>query len=314
MCVKIKYGVIVLFLMLFITVSKAQTFMIQADKDFITIGDPITLTLTLTKKDKQNIEWPPFFKGDSLPDGFEILEVLPQQASNNQKNVVTQQITITSFEPGNYKLQPFVIQDTGGVITSNILSLVVSLFPVDTTQDFRDIKPIMEPEMSFQDNWYGFIQWLKNNWYWVLIAIILLAVLSWLILKKKKTKGNAEQTIVKTINKEPAHIKALHQLGQLNKEKPWQNGSFKDYNTKLYEIMRGYIRGRYTISTKEKTTAEILSDIEKQRLSENLKNNIKHLLTLSDLVKFAKQEPTAEQCQQILDDAIDFVNQTKLTS
>lgn len=289
----------------------AQTFSIEADKDSITIGDPITLTISLNTKNQEHLIWPTFFKGDSLPETFEILEVLDKQQSNNQSSLVTQQLTITSFDPGLHLIEPLVVQDSASILTSNTLSIYVSLFPADTIQPIRDIKPILEAELTSKDKWYGFVNWLKKNWYWIILGLIVLGFLIWLLFFRKKKKVIEEEPKVKAVKpKIPPHILALQDLRQLNEVKPWKEGGFKEYNSQLTDIMRTYIFGRYKVSTKEKTSAEILDKLRDQRITNQLKESLNNILTQADLVKFAKQEPTDDENQVMLDEAINFVKQT----
>lgn len=298
-------------LIVFSTNTFSQTFTQELDKDSIKIGDPVTLILKLTTTQNKKYIWPTFFKGDSLPNGFEIIEVFDKQQSNNNKGLVTQQLTITSFEPGNHTLEPFVLQDTAEVLTSNVVDVYVSLLSVDTTQAIRDIKPIKEANLTFKDKWYRFLNWLKKNWYWVLLGAIVLGFVLWfLFFRKKKQENTVNEAPVVAKKIVPAHTVALNELNRLANEKPWVNGDFKLYSTQLTDVIRAYIFGRYQISTKEKTSSQILNELENKTISDSLKEKLRGLLTLSDLVKFAKQEPTHEQSEKILQDAIDFVKQT----
>ncbi len=295
------------------SIGFSQSVTLKADRDSIVIGEPVQLTISVRKKDQASAIWPAFTKGDSLPKGFEVLEVLPKQVSNNKNDLVTQQLTITSFNPGNHFIDPIIIQDSNGVITSNVLMIKVGLIDADTTQTIRDIKPIKEPQITFSDHWWSFVQWLKANWYIALAILVGLVLLIWFLFFKKKK--DVQEAIDKPIVQEPkipAHIKALKTLAFMREHKSWETEDLKTYNDKLTDVVKEYIEDRYEYNAKERTTNEILYRIDKEAIPEIQRQNLKKLLTLSDLVKFAKQKPSEEENISILNDAVDFVNTTKL--
>ncbi|MEN8826993.1 MAG: hypothetical protein ABF264_01335 [Flavobacteriales bacterium] len=63
--------------------------------------------------------------------------------------------------------------------------------------------------------------------------------------------------------------------------------------------------------TAEKTSSEILHSLRFVEMGEENKQNLKKLLILSDLVKFAKEKPTSEENESVLNDAYKFVETTK---
>ena len=85
----------------------------------------------------------------------------------------------------------------------------------------------------------------------------------------------------------------------------------KEYQTELTDIMRIYLSDRYDINAMEMTTNEIANDIKDANLSESLKNKLIDILTIADLVKFAKGVPDEEMHSKFLKDAVQFVNETK---
>ena len=86
----------------------------------------------------------------------------------------------------------------------------------------------------------------------------------------------------------------------------------KDFYIELSDIIRRYIEGRYYITALEETSSEILHDIKEQDLYQNLYNNLKELLELSDFVKFAKYIPTEKENQNAPENAKQFINETKI--
>ena len=97
----------------------------------------------------------------------------------------------------------------------------------------------------------------------------------------------------------------MNALDNLAEKKLWQNGRDKEFHTELTEILRQYIEARFAVPAMEKTSDEILDEL--YELAESQKAslaNLKQILSIADLVKFAKYHPYADENQL-------FVEQTK---
>ena len=128
-----------------------------------------------------------------------------------------------------------------------------------------------------------------------------------LIIRKRRARIIPEEPIIVI----PAHIKAKQRLEELKGKELWQNGLQKEYNVQLTEIIQQYITDKYKVPTKEKTSSEILDSIRFVEMNSQNKNNLRQLLMLSDLVKFAKEKPTEDENNQVLKNAFDFIVSTK---
>jgi hypothetical protein len=69
---------------------------------------------------------------------------------------------------------------------------------------------------------------------------------------------------------------------------------------------------RYHINALEMTTADILELFKKDKETQSVYQNLKQLLQLADLVKFAKYQPLENENELSLMNAYLFVNQTKI--
>jgi hypothetical protein len=109
----------------------------------------------------------------------------------------------------------------------------------------------------------------------------------------------------------PPHEVALEALKVLEEKQLWQDGHFKRYYTELTDILRTYMDGRFKVSTLEKTSDEILRTM---RLTDGITNsslqNLRQVLELADLVKFARFKPLPDENQLSLMNAKMFVSQT----
>jgi hypothetical protein len=85
----------------------------------------------------------------------------------------------------------------------------------------------------------------------------------------------------------------------------------KQYYSSISETIRLYIEERFNVRALESTTDEIMTAFRSQVIDAQSKEKLQQLLTLSDLVKFAKQFPIENEHLFTLQNAFDFVNGTK---
>jgi hypothetical protein len=184
-----------------LTNGMGQSFTIKSDRDSILIGEPITLELRLEKSKINDLFWITFREGDSLGNSFEVLQTFDKDTLVKGTTILTQQLIITSFTPGQKTIEPIVLQAESGVIISNAINIQVSLVPVDTTQPIRDLKPIIGANITYKDNWNQFLIWLKKNWYYAILIVAVLFFLMWFLFirKNKKEEPNKNQKYLLTL-------------------------------------------------------------------------------------------------------------------
>jgi hypothetical protein len=152
-------------------------------------------------------------------------------------------------------------------------------------------------------------------WYYLkyLLVALFIGSLLWFVYKKYNTK------VSPILAPEPLEIntiispsqKALLALDFLDKKNLWQQGLIKQYQTELTDIIRTYLSERFNINALEMTSSELLSHPQIFHLNENTKEKLKHLLTISDIVKFAKGRADDSMYPSFMIDAIDIVLITK---
>ena len=243
--------------------------------------------------------------GETLIDGIEIVkrtgvDTTVLQAGRAQLN---QTLTLTSFSDSLFFIppQPFVSgEDT---LWSDGMSLnVIQPFEIDTTLAITDIKPLQRAPIW----WWGIIRW-------VLLAIgcILLGIGAWYFIKWAMHRKKGGELQLAEVEKRPAEEVALEKLDKIKAEKIWQEGKVKEYHTELTDVIREYIGRRYEVKSTEKTSDETLRELkplmgEQKELFERLRK----MLSLADLVKFAKWHTTPDENESALLTAYDFVHET----
>jgi Fe-S cluster assembly scaffold protein SufB len=138
--------------------------------------------------------------------------------------------------------------------------------------------------------------------------IILLIVLYNKYLKKMPVLDSKEMKLLL-----PPYVVALSELDKIKQDKPWQQGRSKEYHTDLTDILREYIERVYNVNSMEMTSEEILENLRHLRFEQKTAYlELKQILQLADLVKFAKWNATPDEHELSLSNAYLFVNQTKV--
>ena len=106
-------------------------------------------------------------------------------------------------------------------------------------------------------------------------------------------------------------MRAMKSLDKIKEEKIWQQERYKEFYTQLTDVLRRYINERYGINSLEMTSGEILSIIRIKTEEDSIYENLKQVLIVADLVKFAKYKPFIDENDLSLMNSYFFVNQTK---
>jgi hypothetical protein len=110
----------------------------------------------------------------------------------------------------------------------------------------------------------------------------------------------------------PAHEIALEALYKLRESDLLATGQIKAYYVELTEIVRRYIEGRYFVPALELTTGELMDNLKTVAIETEAKAMLQDLLEHSDLVKFAKYAPVADEHERTFQLAESLVETTKL--
>lgn len=277
------------------------------DSSNILIGDQVKLFLEIDHPKNVKVGFP------EVPDTIQnLIEVLSRSAIDtfemDDENLMKQiqSLTITSFDSGSYRIPPywFTFELNGLVdsVPSNGVTLNVFTMQIDTTRGPTDIKLP-----------YGAPLTLKEVIPYIL-GIILIGAIVFLILYSIKRKKNNQPVFARPEKpKEPAHIIALRELDRIKNEKLWQKDKAKQYYSEVTETLREYIEDRFEIPAMEQTSEEILSSFryKKELLGEKSFSNLTQILTLADLVKFAKYKPLPDDDNLTLVNSYFFVNDTR---
>jgi len=108
----------------------------------------------------------------------------------------------------------------------------------------------------------------------------------------------------------PAEDIAREKLQALRLSSYLEEGMHKTYHLKLSEAVREYLGNRYGFDSLERSTTELVEEIKARPLPRALFDELVRLLEDTDLVKFAKFEPTVGESRALLDEAFRIVDVT----
>lgn len=259
------------------------------------------LELSVPMESEVNI---PVFLQDTLVNGIYILErsELDSVKIDNGRKRLSMNYLLTSFDAELYYIPPVHVQVDGEDYESNYLTLKVMTYDVDTTSmEIFDIKPIEKAPFVISD--YFLSIGLP------ILGVVLIVLMVYLFRRFYRPKEKLEEIDPELLL--PPHEVALNALDAIKQETLWQQGRYKEFYTRLTDVVRVYMSRRFGFSAMEMTTLEILLILKKMPETAELYQSMKELLELSDFVKFAKMNPLPEENERSMRDAYSFVEQTK---
>ena len=275
------------------------------DSTTLFIGDQTDLHLRATCEVGEQVQMPVL--SEQLIPGIEIIDRTIVDTTTLQDGRVqyNQYLTLTSFQDSLFYIEPLAFVSGDDTVWSESLMLnVVQPFEMDSTDmAITDIKGIYNAPIW----WWGILRW-------VLLALAIAGIGVggyYLITYLRSRYGDAPETAESTEPLRPAEEVALEKLDAIREEKIWQSGQIKEYHTQLTDVVREYIARRFEVSSTEQTSDETLRAM-RGLLSDKkeLYDNLRKMLTLADLVKFAKWTTTPDENEISLRNAYTFVKET----
>lgn len=253
---------------------------VAVDTTKMRIGEQIQYTLQLKADSTAQVS----FSDQPIFAPFEILEESAIDTIKAQSHYLfTKKYALIQFDSGAYWLPPQKVVVNGFYKTSDSLLIQVATVPVDTLkQKLFDIKPIVEVEQNFDA--------LTQSILYGLLALLLLVGLIYIFFFAKKRREERKKKL-------PPFERAIKELKALETVTPSLQEEYKQYYSRLTDVVRRYLEEEAKISALESTTDELLLKLEALKQSGQLElgretiKNLKSVLQKADLVKFARSTP-----------------------
>jgi hypothetical protein len=260
--------------------QSASELIVAVDTTKMRIGEQINYTLQLKADSTAQI----IFPKQALFAPFEILEESPIDTLRAVSHYLfTKKYALIQFDSGAYWLPPQKVSVNGFAKISDSLLIQVTNVPVDTLkQKLFDIKPIAQVEENFDA--------LTQSLIFGLLAVLILIGLIYSFFFAKKMRKERRKKL-------PPFERAIEELKALEAVSPTEHEEYKNYYSRLTDVVRRYLEEEAKISALESTTDELLLKLEALKQSRKLEleketiKNLKSVLQTADLVKFARSMP-----------------------
>jgi hypothetical protein len=272
--------------------SQMPTVKTTVDKSEILIGEQIKYHVNIELSSN-------LFKLQQInkPDTFPHFDLISQNKLDTIKNsngtlLVEQTFIFTSFDSGKFTLpsMPVILVDVVKNATFKVLTdsaaITIGYAKADTTNQLRDIKPIVQ--VSIEDYF----------WYYVGAAILVLLLVLFFIWRYFKNKKPEAPKLFDA--KVSPYDEAIKALTVLQKNKPTDALATKDYHTQLSFILKWYITRVQGKSIMHHTTSHVLMIFNNSNLHKENVAKLAAVLRCNDAVKFAKYLPTASESEDNL--------------
>lgn len=275
------------------------------DRDSILIGEQIGLSLSVSGPSGtiNNIKWPAY--RDTFSKNIEIISVdsVPDTMRTAATTTLNLDYIITSWDSGTFAIPPLVVTWENGNAASDVLLLYSNTVYVDTTLAIKDIKEIYELDRTF---W----EWCADNWLTLTIIgiVVVIGLFLWWFFTRKKEEPEIVSAPAAPL---PLHLATIKELEALDEQQLWQKGQYKAYYVGLTDILRAYIEKRYNLTAFEKTTDELTENLRFSDMEESARMQLKSILVVADLVKFAKEKPMDSENKRALQESIRLVDRTR---
>ena len=275
---------------------------VSLDKAEMSAADVAELTLAAEYPEDAQLALPA--PGTVLGDFLvESQEVTPPRLVAGDRLAIEQHITLAPSAAGDFTIP--LLQANATLADGQLLTLqstpipvkVTSLLSEDagTTPELRDIEEPLEAPIP--------LEWKLGG----LLAVLLLAgaFVWWKWIRKAKV---ADVPAAPPI---PPGRAALARLDALNASELLEAGDYRQFHFELSDILRQYIERRFSLRAQEQTTDEFLAGLPHQRVfNAGQQLLLQDFLRRSDLVKFAKYAPRAEQSREAAEACRKFVVET----
>jgi hypothetical protein len=268
----------------------------------ITVGDPLSLTVTVEHDAGSSVVWP-----DSVDLGpFELLDAVQMEPVGDGDRVASAaRFRLTAFELGELEIPSFDVTVLGAdsastaVLSTEALKVTVASVGLDESGDIKDVKGPLE----MSRNWLLLLPWI--------LAVGAAAAIGYWLYRKFRRSRQSVAELTPAAPPRPPHEIAYESLDHLESSGLLEKGEIKQYHIEVSEIIRRYLEGRYCVDALEMATYEVVQGLERAGVPFDTRVEFDRFLGDCDLVKFAKLKPEIAACREMVPRARKLVDETR---
>lgn len=300
---KLKY----LFILLFGAASQISASPVNVsakiDSSTLLIGEQRVIHIQAEYPKLVDLNFPDIPQDKKLAEGIEILRKTEKDTTELKGSCIriSQDLIVTSFDTGRYEIPAFRFTSSDrNYETDKIIVDVVTIEEDFTKCEITGNNDIYRPSFN-----------VKRLLQYISLALILAGIvyIVILIILLQKRKASSDLVFDNTDKRSPQEI-ALSALNEIKEEKICDNGEEKKYHTQITDTLRHYFSDRFSISAMEMTSDEMMDELKYHEDADKVEDKIKQVFKLSDMVKFAKYQPTKEENELSIVNALFIVQQT----
>lgn len=270
-----------------------------ADTTQMRIGEQIKFGIEVEIDSTRPVSFP---EQERSLGAMEIVEMNPIDTQRvDSRFRLKKEYFLTQFDSGSYVIPSFPLKISAETYFTDSLAIKVFDVPVDTLkQKMYDIKDITEVEIP--SRFWRFFAYVFG-----VLLLLGAAGYAWWYMRRKRKE--AEEDL-------PPYEKAVREIEALNQNVLNSQNDYKNFYTKLTDILRKYYDEELHLDLTECTTDEIIERIEAlvttNKLVLNLSNlqDLKQTLKTADLVKFARFRTDPADAAQDRDAIKAFIGHT----
>ena len=256
------------------------------------VGDPITLTLTVTHPPDYRVTFP------RLPYDWGAFEVRSQSAVENVANLdgsraTSQSIEAVLFETGGFTFPDvsITVRDTAGTVhdvTVPGTSVTVASVLTPGDEEPRDLKP---PAEVYQPPFAELARAVYER-AWIIAGAVLALLLVVAVFLLMRNRGSAAP--VDTRSPHQIALEELHRIESLDLP---SESRFKEHYTLVTDCIRRYLERAFDTRALDRTTDELRAALESSAMAPDHADVTMRLLEESDLVKFTGLPPEVDDAR-----------------
>ena len=257
-----------------------------------TVGDPITLTLTVTHPPDYRVTFP------RLPrtwGAFEVGDPFPVENVDNLdgSRATRQSIEAVLFETGEFTFPDvsITVRDTAGQVhdvTVTGTSVTVESVLQEGNEDLKDIKPQAE---IYQPPFAELTRTVYER-AWIIAGAVLALLLVVAVFLLMRNRGSAAP--VDTRSPHQIALEELHRIEALDLP---SESRFKEHYTLVTDCIRRYLERSFDTRALDRTTDELRAALESSAMAPDHADVTMRLLEESDLVKFTGLPPEVDDAR-----------------
>lgn len=260
----------------------------KLSKEDMLIGDHQELTIRVSPVSQDD-------KLELMPDvtdsGIEMLEKKRvERRKIDDGYALSQTLVFTAYDTGRVVFPPMMITLESAISTDTFYtdSIPLTVGGVTLDGELGNIKDIYRPSPP----------WLR---YALMFAALLLVIgLIWWFFKNR-TKKEIEPIKITYVAPPPnPWDRARESLDRLKQENLVSRGQAKEYQARLTYIMREFLGEYYDYPALEMTTRENIKMLARTEFPEDMVGKMSDVLSISDLVKYAKAKPEEEFHEEMM--------------